>query len=148
MEAGVTCHRCGGALGEHALPGRGGGAYRSATHARACAACRISIVRAADLGTDFSLARSPAVRESETLHDRCPDCSTRLVRLTLGWDGGAEGARIEACPHCALLVFDAGELAHTTRILELSRALTPDAIERLLELAPSPDPEELRKLRG
>jgi hypothetical protein len=146
-EPSLSCHRCGGELGEHALPGRGGGAYRSASRARACAPCGISLVRAADLGADASILRSPAVRASATLHERCPDCHTRLARLTLAWDG-VDRTRIEACPSCALLVFDPSELPRTITILDHARALPPDAIERLLELAPDADPDDVRKLRG
>lgn len=128
------------------MPGRGAGAYRSATRARACSACGISLVRAADLGSDVSLLRSPAVRASETLHERCPDCDTRLARITLEWDGAGR-TRIEVCSHCALMVFDPSELSITITILDHARALPPDAIERLLELAPDVDDDEVERLR-
>ncbi len=113
------------------------------SRARTCPRCALSLVSAREVGTESRLARSPAVRASETLHDRCPDCATRLVRLSLDWEGIGQ-TRIEECSFCGLLVVDGHEHARVAAIVEATRALGDDVIERLLELArdsmPPPEP--------
>lgn len=104
------------------------------SRARNCGPCSLSLVSAADVGTEVRLARSPAVRSSETLHDRCPDCATRLNRLSLEWEGVGQ-ARVEECSFCGVLVVDGHEHARVAAIVEATRALGEDAVERLVELA-------------
>lgn len=113
------------------------------SRARSCTRCALTLVGGAEVGAAVRLARSPAVRSSEALHDRCPDCSTRLVRLSLEWDGVGE-ARVEECAFCGVLVVDGNEHTRVAAIVEATRALDEGVIERLVELAreslPPPEP--------
>ena len=113
------------------------------SRARTCPRCALTLVSGADVGAESRLARTPAVRASETLHDRCPDCETRLSRLTLEWDGIGQ-TRIEECAFCGVLAVDGNEYVRVAAIVEASRALGDDVIERLVELArdslPPPEP--------
>jgi hypothetical protein len=117
----------------------GAGAYRSMPRARGCARCRIALVSGSEVGAEARIARSPAVRSSETLHDRCPDCATRLVRLTLEWEGVGQ-ARIEECSFCGVLVIDGDEDRGVAAIVQATRALGEDVVERLVALAGRPRP--------
>ena len=112
------------------------------SRARGCIPCAISLVSGAEVGTTARLARNPAVRVSETLHQRCPDCATRLTRLLLEWEGVGQ-ARIEECGYCALLVVSGAESVQVAAIVEQTRGLDDEMMERLIELARSsapPDP--------
>jgi hypothetical protein len=104
------------------------------SRARTCERCALSLVSAREVGADARLARSPAVRASETLHDRCSDCATRLTRLALDWEGIGP-TRIEECAFCGLLVVDGDEYVRVANIVQATRALGEDIIERLVEIA-------------
>lgn len=109
--------------------------------ARCCVRCSLTLVNGQEIGAGVRLARIAAVRSNTMLHDRCPDCSTRLTRLALEWEG-IGSVRIEECSYCGVLVVDDDELKRLASIAKAARALDDEVADRLVELARDSLPPE------
>ena len=114
---------------------------------RSCTRCELALRSSRDFGMAGRLTRCAAVRESCTLHDRCPDCCTRLVRVVLEW-GDVARVTVEECSYCALLLVDRAEHARLAEIVRACRALDERMVERLVERAPEPDEDALEPPPG
>lgn len=127
------CPRCEGVFAEE--PAGTQGAYRSATNVRSCDHCSVAIRTSSDFLARGRLRRSAAVKSAHALHDRCPDCRCRLVRLVMAW-GEAPHVCIEECGYCGVVVVDHAEHARLSAIVRACAPLDEEAVAALVERAP------------